>query len=381
MTATVETRRRDRGRAGRLHRGPAHRRVPGRFDACRAGGRGDGGRRRHRADRRRSGCACSRPSSPARSRRRATIVETQCPSGAPGRGAGPRGRARRRRRRRRPSAPPAAVTGAAAWDVVFADDFDRARHDRREVEHRDAVGRAARSRATTSWSGTRPGNSVLTTDTDGGRPISVLQQRLTAQPVPGALLPGRASSAGCTRRRAARSTTTRDHLGPERRQPRPVPVPLRDAQQREELRLQVRLRGGAGADAEGVRVVARAVAARLEAVELRARRARGLRPRRPHVPRHVLVGERLARLDRVRRWRPRRRTPTARRVAGARRCPRPRLDRGRVLARDERRPLGRLPHRRAQLDADALRALPRRREAVDVAGRAPTSRPTTTTSS
>ena len=108
---------------------------------------------------------------------------------------------------------------------------------------------------------------------------------------PGRVLPGRRPRAGCTRRRAARSTTTRS-TSARRRQPRPVPVPLRHAQQREELRLQVRLRGGARADAEGVRVVARAVAARLEAVELRARRARGLRPRRPHVPGHVLVGER-----------------------------------------------------------------------------------------
>lgn len=115
------------------------------------------------------------------------IVETQCPSGAPAAAPAP-APAPPSPSSPRASAPPVAVTGSTPWDVVFADDFD----DPAATAAHWSTGMRSGARTLADnheleWY--TPANSVLTTDLDGGRPVSVLQQRLTAQPVRGRYYP------------------------------------------------------------------------------------------------------------------------------------------------------------------------------------------------
>ncbi|MGZ4675381.1 MAG: glycoside hydrolase family 16 protein [Acidimicrobiia bacterium] len=123
----------------------------------------------------------------ASARATATIVETGCPTGAPAATPLPAAAPPS------PSAPatdgpPATVTGGRSWDLVFHDEFD----DRAATARRWSTG--MRSGALTldgnhelEWYS--PANSVLTTDDDGGRTISVLRQRVTARPVGGTRYP------------------------------------------------------------------------------------------------------------------------------------------------------------------------------------------------
>ena len=175
------------------------------------------------------------------------IVETECPSGAPAAAwalaAAPAS----------VLAPPVGAPGVGHRHRGMGRGVPRrlrpVGRDRVEMEHRDAYGRVTlEGNHELEWY--TPGNSVLTTDTDAGQTVSVLQQRLTAQPVPGTYYPVGVLSrvyppVRCPQYYDARAPRLR------RRQPRAVPVPLRHAEQREELRVQVRLRRGAGADAQG----------------------------------------------------------------------------------------------------------------------------------
>jgi hypothetical protein len=116
-----------------------------------------------------------------------TIIESDCPGGAPASAAAPAPAPAS------PSgplltAPPAAVTGGTGWDVVFRDEFDDPTTVARQWDS------GMRSGAQTlvdngelEWYS--PGNSVLGTDTDGTRPLSVLQQRVTDDPVAGTYYP------------------------------------------------------------------------------------------------------------------------------------------------------------------------------------------------
>ena len=117
----------------------------------------------------------------------ARILETQCPSGAPAAVAGlapappsPSAPAT--------SAPPAAVTGGRAWDVVFHDDFASAAFTGSHWSTGMRSG-ALTLEGNQELEWYTPENSALTTDSDGTRTVSVLQQRLTASPVPGAYYP------------------------------------------------------------------------------------------------------------------------------------------------------------------------------------------------
>ena len=118
----------------------------------------------------------------------ATIVETGCPSGSPSAASTPSPDAPPSPSSPVLAAPPAAVTGGAAWDVVFRDDFDSASTTARQWDT------GMRSGALTladnhelQWYSAS--NSVLGLDTDGTRPVSVLQQRLTDEPVADAFYP------------------------------------------------------------------------------------------------------------------------------------------------------------------------------------------------
>jgi hypothetical protein len=82
------------------------------------------------------------------------------------------------------TAPPDAVTGGTAWDLMFRDEFDdptaTAAHWSNGM--RDGT-QTLRGNHELEWY--VPENSTLTTDTDGTRTVSVLQQRVTASPVAG----------------------------------------------------------------------------------------------------------------------------------------------------------------------------------------------------
>ena len=117
----------------------------------------------------------------------ATIVETRCPSGAPV--AAPALAPAPLSPSSPPtSSPPAAVTGGARWDVVFRDDFDRPAFTAAHWTTGMRSGaQTLEGNQELEWY--TPANSVLTSDSDGGRTVSVLQQRLTTEPVPGAYYP------------------------------------------------------------------------------------------------------------------------------------------------------------------------------------------------
>lgn len=117
----------------------------------------------------------------------ATILETDCPGGSPAAApapatapASPSGPLL--------SGPPAAVTGGVAWDVVFRDEFDNPTTLARQWDTGMRSGAATLAdNLELQWY--VPGNSVLGTDSDGTRPLSVLQQRVTDEPVAGSFYP------------------------------------------------------------------------------------------------------------------------------------------------------------------------------------------------
>ena len=117
----------------------------------------------------------------------ATILETDCPGGAPADAPAP---AAAPASPSGPlfSGPPAAVTGGAAWDVVFRDEFDSATTLARQWDTGMRSG-AATLAANLELQWYVPGNSVLGTDSDGTRSLSVLQQRVTDAPVAGTYYP------------------------------------------------------------------------------------------------------------------------------------------------------------------------------------------------
>jgi beta-glucanase (GH16 family) len=86
------------------------------------------------------------------------------------------------------TAPPTAVTGGTTWDVVFRDEFDSAATTAAQWDT------GTRSGANTLEGNHElewyvPENSTIATDVDGGRTISVLRQRVTANPVSGEYYP------------------------------------------------------------------------------------------------------------------------------------------------------------------------------------------------
>ena len=206
---------------------------------------------------------------------------------------------------------------------------------------------------------------MLTTDTDAGQTVSVLQQRLTAQPVSGTYYPVGILSRVYPPARCPQYYDPQ-HLGPD-----------------DDSLVPYRFRSG-------MLNSAKSFAFKYGYVEARVRMPKGfalwpalwLRDWKAwSYELDALEGfDRDARTFRGTYWWGNgsnvstsadgdlgvecRRLAVSERFALARDV----VDLGAVLARVERGPLGRVPHRRAQLDADALRALPRRREAVDVTG-------------
>jgi len=80
------------------------------------------------------------------------------------------------------------VTGGAPWDIVFHDGFDRRSFTAAHwITGMRSGARTLAGNQELEWY--TPSNSVLTTDSDGGRAVSVLQQRLTASPVAGTRYP------------------------------------------------------------------------------------------------------------------------------------------------------------------------------------------------
>ena len=116
----------------------------------------------------------------------ATVVETGCPTGAPLGITPPPAPSSPSSPRQ--SGPPTAVTNGATWDPVFSDEFD----DPRATARKWSTGMRNGSRSLDGnheleWYSSA--NSRLTTDSDGTRAVSVLQQHLTADPVAGAYYP------------------------------------------------------------------------------------------------------------------------------------------------------------------------------------------------
>lgn len=88
----------------------------------------------------------------------------------------------------RTDTPPAGVTSGAQWDVVFQDDFaDPAATASAWSNGMRDGSQVLEGNKELQWYS--PSNSTVTTDQDGGRTISVLQQRLTASPVAGEYYP------------------------------------------------------------------------------------------------------------------------------------------------------------------------------------------------
>ena len=292
-----------------------------------------------------------------------TIVETQCPSGSPATAAA-LAAAPASSSSPRPSAPPASVTGTDAWDVVFRDDFDRSDVTASKWSTGMRTG-ALTLEGNHELEWYTPGNSVLTTDTDAGQTVSVLQQRLTAQPVSGTYYPVGILSRVYPPARCPQYYDPQ-HLGPD-----------------DDSLVPYRFRSG-------MLNSAKSFAFKYGYVEARVRMPKGfalwpalwLRDWKGwSYELDALEGfDRDARTFRGTYW-----WGNGSNVStsadgdlgvnadgspcrGESALARDVVDLGAVLARVERGSLGRVPHRRAQLDADALRALPRRGEAVDVTG-------------